>query len=134
MAAMLSQFEKIYRQNTTPLIKINDNEYIIAALDALWKYNVNNDEWIEWIKYPNDVPTAYIIGTYDIKSKAIYVYRENYMISKIDTCYKKISTFSINPLSLHNINVFLYIMNYILLVVKQVKDILFGKKMIIKID
>ena len=71
-------------------IKLNNNEFFIATKkDGLYKYNVTDDEWIEWIKYPQDF-ISYDYGSVcmDKVNNLIYIYNDALISSLFQINYK----------------------------------------------
>ena len=116
---------------STPLI-LNDNELLLVpfvsdkeifkqnkpkTIESLYKYNILNNEWTKWFKYPSNMVSRYHTTSLNNGKTIVYIYNERGHVIEIDLINKKFNI-STN-----------YFMNFIYLVEgikKQENYIIFG--------
>ena len=70
MSCVWEELKKGAKFDSTPIV-INDNELLVAESrddysdGALYKYIINDNEWIRYLNYPNDFDTNYHSTAYD---------------------------------------------------------------------
>ncbi len=72
----------------TPLILINNNELLVIPCsvftESLYKYNIKENEWKKWIKYPNDIFVDKHTASINKYNKLLYILNRNGEIIEIN--------------------------------------------------
>eukprot|EP01084_Bolivina_argentea_P111226 198525_1 len=87
---LLLEIEYIKRVQSKPIL-VNNNEYIVAGQTALHKYNINQKEWSEYIKYPESIKLncSTISIAMNHRDHKIYICQGSSQLLMINTQTKK---------------------------------------------